>query len=38
VEPAVCAGFFEKYKTMPLQVAERLELIEWDDVPEGGQQ
>lgn len=26
---AVCAGFFEKYATAPLQIAERLGYIEW---------
>lgn len=26
---AVCRGFFEKHKTQPLQVAERLGLVEW---------
>lgn len=26
---AVCFGFFERYPTQPLQIAERLDLIEW---------
>lgn len=26
---AVCRGFFDRYKTQPLQVAERLQLIEF---------
>lgn len=28
-EQAVCHGFYEAHKTMPLQIAERLDLIEW---------
>lgn len=27
---AVCHGFFKRHPTQPLQVAERLGLIEWD--------
>lgn len=27
---AVCRGFFDRHKTAPLQVAERLGVIEWD--------
>jgi hypothetical protein len=30
---AVCRGFYDKYKTTPLQLAERLDMIEWQDVP-----
>jgi hypothetical protein len=26
---AVCRGFFERYPTTPLQIAERIGLIEW---------
>jgi len=26
---AVCRGFFERYPTQPLQIAERLGLVEW---------
>ena len=26
---SVCRGFFDKYKTQPLQIAERLGFIEW---------
>ena len=26
---AVCRGFFDRHATAPLQIAERLELIEW---------
>jgi hypothetical protein len=26
---AACRGFFDRHKTPPLQVAERLDLIEW---------
>lgn len=26
---AACRGFFDKHKTQPLQIAERLKLIEW---------
>lgn len=26
---AVCRGFYDRHKTQPLQVAERLELISW---------
>lgn len=26
---AVCRGFFDRYPTQPLQIAERLGLIEW---------
>lgn len=27
---AVCRGFFERYPTTPLQLAERLDLIAWE--------
>lgn len=30
---AVCRGFFEHHATAPLQVAHRLGMIEWQDVP-----
>lgn len=30
---AACRGFFDRYPTQPLQIAERLEMIEFDDVP-----
>jgi hypothetical protein len=33
---AVCFGFFERHATQPLQVAERLGMIEWDDPPHFG--
>lgn len=33
VDNAVCKGFFDRHKTQPLQVAERLGIIEWDEVP-----
>lgn len=29
---AVCRGFFEKYRTAPLQVAERLQVIQFVEV------
>jgi hypothetical protein len=29
---AVCRGFFDRYPTQPLQIAERLGLIDWQDV------
>jgi hypothetical protein len=32
--PAVCRGFFDGYKTTPLQIAERLGMIVMDPVPE----
>lgn len=28
-EQSVCRGFFNKHKTQPLQIAERLDLIEY---------
>lgn len=28
-EQAVCRGFFDRHPTQPLQIAERLDLIEW---------
>lgn len=28
-EQAVCRGFFDRHKTQALQIAERLDLIEW---------
>jgi len=28
---AVCRGFFDQHKTQPLQIAERLGFIEWDE-------
>lgn len=30
VDQAVCRGFFDRHATAPLQIAERLDLIEWD--------
>ena len=30
VENAVCRGFYDRHPTQPLQIAERLELIELD--------
>ena len=33
---AVCAGFFARYPTQPLQVAERLGLIEFVEPQEAG--
>lgn len=30
---AVCRGFFDRFPTAPLQIAERLELITWQDPP-----
>jgi hypothetical protein len=33
IRPAVCRGFFDRHATQPLQVADRLGLIEWDPVP-----
>ncbi len=29
VHNAVCRGFFDRYPTAPLQIAERLGLVEW---------
>jgi len=29
IDNAVCRGFFDRHATQPLQVAERLRLIEW---------
>jgi hypothetical protein len=26
---SVCRGFFDRHKTTPLQIAERLKLVEW---------
>lgn len=34
VQPAVCRGFFDRHATQPLQVAERLGMIDFDPVPE----
>lgn len=31
--PAVCRGFFDAYETTPLQLAKRLGMIVWDEVP-----
>jgi hypothetical protein len=33
VSNAVCRGFHDRYPTQPLQLAERLGLIEYDDPP-----
>jgi hypothetical protein len=30
VDNAVCRGFFDRHRTRPLQIAERLGLIAWD--------
>lgn len=30
---AVCRGFFDRHKTTPLQLAERLGLVVFDPVP-----
>lgn len=30
---AVCRGFFDRYPTMPLQIADRLGYITYQDVP-----
>lgn len=30
---AACRGFFDRYPTQPLQIAERLGLIEWVEPP-----
>jgi hypothetical protein len=30
---AACRGFFDRHKTGPLQIAERLKLIEWVEIP-----
>lgn len=32
-DQAVCKGFFDKHATQPLQVAERLNMIEWVEPP-----
>lgn len=32
-EQAVCRGQFDTAKTQPLQIAERLDLIEWVELP-----
>lgn len=34
VRNAVCRGFFDRHPTTPLQVAERLRLIEWQQAGE----
>ncbi len=31
--PAVCRGFYDLHRTQPLQIAERLQMIEWDPAP-----
>ncbi len=31
VDNAVCFGFYERHATAPLQVAQRLGIIDWDD-------
>lgn len=31
-EEAVCRGFFDRYPTQPLQIADRLDLIEYHEV------
>lgn len=33
---AVCYGFFERFRTTPLQIAERLGMIDWIDTKPGG--
>lgn len=33
---ACCRGFFDRYPTQPLQIAERLGLVEYVDVPNKG--
>jgi hypothetical protein len=33
---AVCRGFFDRYKTQPLQIAERLNFIKFVAPPEAG--
>jgi hypothetical protein len=30
-EQAVCRGFFDKHPTQPLQIAERLDMIQWHE-------
>ena len=32
-EPAVCRGFYDAHKTYPLQLADRLGKVEYDDPP-----
>lgn len=36
-EHVVCRGFFDAHKTQPLQVAERLDLIEEIEPPRGSE-
>lgn len=31
-ERAACRGFFDRYATAPLQIAERLGMIEWQSI------
>jgi hypothetical protein len=33
VDQAVCKGFYDRHSTQPLQIAERLGLIEWAEQP-----
>lgn len=33
VRNAVCRGFYDRYRTQPLQLAERLGLVEYDTLP-----
>lgn len=37
VKPAVCRGFYDRYSTQPLQVAQRLGVIVEDPVPPEGE-
>lgn len=32
---AACRGFFDRFATAPLQIAERLDMIEWQEVNKG---
>lgn len=34
---AACRGFFDKHKTSPLQIAERLGLVEWVEPNKGAE-
>lgn len=34
VDNAVCRGFFDRYETLPLQVAKRMDMIEEDPCPQ----
>ena len=35
VDNAVCRGFYDRYRTQPLQIAARLDLVERDALPRG---